>query len=87
MPRSSNSQHRELLHIYSEALGFLAEHFALYLGSRRVWDIDDEARNEGEVLEGAGKRRELMDDERVSNHEFVIANSDATSTLHMYVPH
>jgi hypothetical protein len=71
-------------YMYSEALGFLAEHMALYLGSGRVWDMDDETCNEGEVLEGSGRRRELSDEERVAIHEFIIANSDVTSALYRY---
>jgi hypothetical protein len=56
----------------------------MYLGSGRVWDMDDETCNEGEVLEGSGRRRELSDEERVAIHEFIIANSDVTSALYRY---
>jgi hypothetical protein len=73
-------------YMYSEALGFLAEHLTLYPGSRRVWDMDNEAREEGEVLEGGGRRRELSDEEQIRIHKFVISNSDATRNLLRYVP-
>jgi hypothetical protein len=39
---------------YSEALGFIAEHVALYPGSRSVWDMNGDAKDKGEVLEGGG---------------------------------
>jgi hypothetical protein len=72
-------------YMYSEALGFLVEHLALYPGSWRMWDMDDEARNEGEVLEGGGRRRELTAQEKSAIHEFVISHSEATEALHRYV--
>jgi hypothetical protein len=53
-------------YMYSKALGFLAEHMALYPGSCRVWDMDEEVRDEGEVLEGYGRRRKLIDGERAA---------------------
>jgi hypothetical protein len=72
-------------YMYSEALGLLAEHMALYPGSRRVWDMDEEARDEGEVLEGAPRRRKLSNTEVLHIHEFMISNSAATATLYRYI--
>jgi hypothetical protein len=71
-------------YMYSEALGLLAEHMALYPGSRRVWDMDEEARDESEVLEGAGRQRTLTESEVQSIHEFVISNSTATADMYRY---
>ena len=36
-----------------EALGFMVEHLSLYSGYKRVWDPDDNEKNNSEVLEGA----------------------------------
>ena len=68
-------------YMYAEALGFIEEHLSLYPGYKRIWDPEDDAKNNGEVLEGAPIYRQLTDSELRALHEFVITNSVHTEVL------
>jgi hypothetical protein len=65
--------------LYNEALGFITEHYSLYPNNSRIWDVDYDAKDSGEVLEGGCHSRELDDAERHALHEFVVMNSSATA--------
>lgn len=50
-------------YLYAEALGFMSEHLSLYPGHQKIYDPDDDERNNGEVLEGKPVRLMLPDNE------------------------
>ena len=45
-----------MVYMYQEGLGFVMEHLRLYLGKARViWDLDEDKRDFGEVMEARHK--------------------------------
>lgn len=66
-----------------ESLGFVTEYFALFPHTRRrVWDWEEEQRNEGEVLLGKASIQRLEDWEIEQIHDYVITHSVQTQELH-----
>jgi hypothetical protein len=45
--------------MYSEALEYITEYFSLYPKSSRVWWVEDDPKDNAEVLEGGCQSREL----------------------------
>jgi hypothetical protein len=51
-------------YMYDEALGFFIEYLSLYEHTRRrMWDLEEEVTNVGEVFRGEQRRRLLMNNE------------------------
>lgn len=71
-------------HLYSEALGFITEHLVLDSQARRIWNMEEDERDGGEVLEGKGRPRTLSDMELQQIHDFIIENTECTTIYHRY---
>lgn len=71
-------------YMYTEALGYVSEHLSLYPQFPRVWDMEEDPKNSGEVLQGAMTWRDLSEEERRDIHEFVISNVNDTAALYRY---
>lgn len=66
-----------------ESLGFVTEYFALFPHTRRrVWDWEEEQRNEGELLIGKASVKVLDEEEIEQIHEYVITHSVHTQELY-----
>lgn len=66
-----------------ENLGFVTEYFALFPHTRRrVWDWEEEQRNEGEVLLGKASVKGFDSEELEHIYEYVITYSVHTQELH-----
>ncbi len=63
-------------YIYDEALGFCTEYFRWYPHTRhRMWAVEEEEIDIGEVLVGKGKHKKLTIEELKAIHEYIITNS------------
>ena len=70
-------------YVYEEALGFVTEHFRLYPGAARViWDMDEDMKDAGEVLEGRPRESQWEDDELLEIHDFIIRHNVITEHLY-----
>jgi len=59
-----------------QALGFVTEYMVDYnITSKKVWDDMEEPTMVDEILEGKGKLRLLIEEERKSIHDFVLDNA------------
>lgn len=69
-------------YLTDEALGFVTDYTTLspYI-KRRMWDMEDDEKMYGEVLEGAIHNIKLTERERIDIHSYVIWNSVATQDL------
>lgn len=66
-----------------ESLGFVTEYFALFPHTRRrIWDWEEEQRNEGEVLLGKASSKRLDEAELEHIHDYVITHSVHTHELY-----
>jgi hypothetical protein len=66
-------------YMYDEALGFCTKYLSLFEHTRkRMWNLDEELANVGEVIEGKPKPRILNNMELHMVHEYVLMNSVAT---------
>ncbi len=69
-------------YMYDEALGFCTEYFSLYKRTqRRMWDLEEELADVGEVLQGMPRTKTLSNQELHLIHEYVLMNSVATQAL------
>ena len=72
-------------YIMEEALGFVTEHFRLYpVRARVIWEMDDDERQTGEVLEGKGIKRRWTEGELEELHEHIIRHSIITEGFYRY---
>lgn len=69
-------------YVADEALGFCKEYFQLYShSSRRIWDLDQELRDSGEVLLGPGSNYTLSELEISQIHDYVLRHSVHSAEL------
>lgn len=65
-----------------EALGFATEYFADFPhSSRRIWDVEEELRDSGELVMGKMKNVTLSGEDLSDIHEYVIRHSEYTAEL------
>ncbi|KAG0571795.1 hypothetical protein KC19_VG043200 [Ceratodon purpureus] len=70
-------------YIMEEALGFVTEHFRLYpVRARVIWEMEDDERESGEVLEDKGLKRRWPEEELIQLHEHIINHSIITESLY-----
>ena len=71
-----------IAYMAEESLGFVADSTSLSLYiKRRIWDMEEDDKVYGEVLEGVTKRVKLSDRERLDIHKYVNWNSVPTEEL------
>jgi hypothetical protein len=77
--------------MYDEALGFCIEYFTLYPHiERRMWELNEEERDVGEVLHGVGKLKRLFAQEMEVIRKHVITNFTPIEAIYRYfflLPH
>jgi hypothetical protein len=72
-------------YMYDKALGFTIEYLALYPHTRnRIWDVDKEEADVGEVLSVNGVVKMLSSLEMEIIHEYVISNYMPTEAFYKY---
>ena len=69
-------------YITNEALGFVSEYTTLtpYI-QRRMWDMEDDEKNFGKVLDGGRRKIKLHDRELLDIDKYVVWNSVLTQQL------
>ena len=73
-------------YMIEESLGFCTEYFSLYPHTRRrMWDPEEEMRDNGEVLLGRGVPKTLPHHMLLHAHDYVTKHSIHTSELLRYV--
>jgi len=73
-------------YMYDEALVFTIEYVALYPHTRcRIWDVNEEEVDVGEVLRGNEALKMLSSMEMEMIHEHVITNFVVIETLYKYL--
>ena len=72
-------------YLNEEALGFVTQHFCMYLvAARLLWDIDEDDRDSSEVLEGTPIERRWSEKDLLDIHNHIISNSLITEQLHRF---
>ena len=66
-------------------MGFVTEHMENFpVQARVIWDMEEDPRDSGEVLEGKPVDHRLSDSELLEVHEHIIRHSSYTDDLYRY---